>query len=394
MKKIISLIITAVMLLSAFSITGYAKLSVPFTDISKDAWYYDSLHFCYGRGLVNGMTETTFAPGSTLTRAQFVQLLCENHGGVVDKYADKDTGFEDVRPGHWYNTAVAWAVEKGYVSGVSETSFAPNEPVTREQAARILYLCAKDFVSAYLETDITLRADLNGFSDKDKISDWAYEQISWTVAAGIIQGTSDTTLNPKGHTTRAQACRLMQAFNDHILYGGERNTDGAFKILADHIISKDPDSTSQYSVYELDNEDNINYYVRYDEVEKKICFMYSHGVWYSPLGDDTYGKNYEYSTYLEISGLEESYDLNFNYCEFATYRGGYADYVLAPDGYTLAEHLLEEYTGDAPDEALTEEKMLNTANEDVEKLMSFVNDIITEAGLEPDDIFVLPEIMG
>ena len=229
MKKIISLIIAAVMLLSALGITGHAKLSVPFTDVNKDAWYYDSLHFCYGRGLVNGMTETTFVPNGTLTRAQFVQLLYENHGDVVNSYTDKETGFEDVRPKHWYNAAVAWAVDNGYVNGVSETKFAPNEPITREQAARILYLCAEDLGSAYLETDVTIRADLNGYSDKDKVSDWACEQISWTVAAGIIRGTSDTTLEPKGYTTRAQACRLIQAFDDHILYGGKRDTSAPLR---------------------------------------------------------------------------------------------------------------------------------------------------------------------
>ena len=158
--------------------------------------------------------------------------------------------------------------------------------------------------------------------------------------------------------------------------------------MADHIISKDPDSIGQYSVYELDTEDNINYYVRYDEVEKEICFMYSHDVCYSPLGDGTEGKNYEYSTYLVISGLEESYDLNFSYCESITNRIGYAEYILAPDGYSMTDVFLETGEGE-----LTEEKMLNTANEDVEKLMSFVNDVVTEAGLEMNDIFSLPEIM-
>ena len=199
MKKIISLLLTCIMLLSAVPLAAYADTGLgldtllggmPFEDVKNGAWYYDAIAFCYLAGIVKGMDDTTFVPGGTLTRAQFVQILAMMDTADLDDYKNKKSGFEDVKKGHWYNAAVCWAVKEGYVKGVSDTRFAPNDPITREQLARLLYLYAEA-----MELDVKRYNDLSAYKDKKDVSKWAYSQVQWAVEAGIISGTSADTLS-------------------------------------------------------------------------------------------------------------------------------------------------------------------------------------------------------
>lgn len=180
-----------------------------FDDVDKNAWYADAIRYCVTMGYAEGMGNGKFVPNGKLTRAQFVTLLAKVDGAELAEYTDTDSGFADVKKGSWFHNAVTWAAQKEYVAGMSQTKFAPNDYVTREQLVRILYNFAKD-----KGRDVSARADLNGYTDSAKISGWAYEELSWAVAEGIVSGMTSTTIVPKGSATRAQAMQIIKKFSE------------------------------------------------------------------------------------------------------------------------------------------------------------------------------------
>ena len=183
----------------------------PFVDVPENEWYFPYVHDVYWLGLMNGTSETTFEPQATTTRAMVVQVLY-NMSGRPSGYVLK--AFDDVAEGQWYYDAVNWAKAVGVCNGTSETEFSPNDPVTREQLAAFLYrytvLCGYTCIAS---------GNLSGFSDSNRISDYAREPIQWAVGAGIINGTSATTLEPLSNATRAEIatmlCRLVDFFNNN-----------------------------------------------------------------------------------------------------------------------------------------------------------------------------------
>ena len=179
-----------------------------FEDVNKNAWYAEAVRYCVTKGYANGMSDTVFAPNGTLTRAQFVQLLSGIDGVDLTQYNETDSTFKDVKTGTWFHNSITWAVSKGYVAGMSPDSFKPNDNLTREQLVRILYNYAKD-----KGVDVTGRADLGVFEDEGKISDWAYEEMSWAVENKIISGMTATTVGPRGTATRAQAMQIIKQFD-------------------------------------------------------------------------------------------------------------------------------------------------------------------------------------
>lgn len=179
-----------------------------FEDVNKDAWYADAVRYCVANGYANGMSETKFSPNSTLTRAQFVQLLSGIDGVDLDEYADVESGFSDVKKGAWFHDAITWAVKNKYVAGMSPDTFKPNDNLTREQLVRILYNYAES-----KGMNVDGRADLTIFEDDNKISAWAYEELGWAVDVGIVTGMTKTTVAPKGTATRAQAMQIIKKFD-------------------------------------------------------------------------------------------------------------------------------------------------------------------------------------
>ena len=119
------------------------------------------------------------------------------------------SAFTDVAEGQWYTDAVAWAAANGIVNGVSETEFAPNQNITREQAAAILYR----YVTEYLKAEAVEGAELN-YTDADQISDYATEAVAWATAAELFAGFPDGSIQPKGTLTRAQMAKLLAILNE------------------------------------------------------------------------------------------------------------------------------------------------------------------------------------
>lgn len=184
-------------------------IDVPqFTDVPEGAWYHDYVYDLVYRGVVNGMTATTYEPEGKLTRAQFVKLLaCSLADAETLKTYEGKHPFKDSE-GHWAEAYIAWAKDKGIVEGVSAMEFDPEAPITREQMATI-------FGRYALKQGIELPKDAapaESFPDADKISEYAREFVELMRIAGILNGYEDGTFRPQGNATRAEAAKLFSLF--------------------------------------------------------------------------------------------------------------------------------------------------------------------------------------
>ena len=184
-------------------------LEVPqFTDVPEGAWYHDYVYDLVYRGVVNGMTATTYEPEGKLTRAQFVKLLaCSLADAETLKTYEGKHPFKDSE-GHWAEAYIAWAKDKGIVEGVSATEFDPEAPITREQMATIFGRYALKQVIELPKSDNAA----GSFPDADKISEYAREFVELMRIAGILNGYEDGTFRPQGNATRAEAAKLFSLF--------------------------------------------------------------------------------------------------------------------------------------------------------------------------------------
>ena len=196
------------------SFTLYAKWTAKaafgentFSDIGKNDWYYTYVQYVYENGLMQG-TDNGFAPDSNMTRAMLVTVLYRLDGAQA---REDDCRFTDVAEGEWYADAVAWADANGIVVGISDTLFAPNENITREQMAAVIYRYAK-----FKGYDVSDEAELSAFADTDAISDWALDALAWANAKELVKGTTDTTVSPKDTATRAQVAAILMRFCENI----------------------------------------------------------------------------------------------------------------------------------------------------------------------------------
>ena len=171
-----------------------------FIDVAANAWYKDAVQYAYDNGLMTGVSDTEFAPEATTTRAMIVSILARLEGVESAQAA----GFADVDD-EWYATAVNWAANVGVAGGYEDGTFKPNDAITREQLAAILMNYA-----AYKGEDVSARADLSAYSDQP--STWAEETMSWAVAKGLINGVTNTELQPQGNATRAQVAAILQRY--------------------------------------------------------------------------------------------------------------------------------------------------------------------------------------
>ena len=175
-----------------------------FNDVKENAWYADAVDFTAGRGLFSGVGGGSFAPDETLNRGMVVTVLY----ALEDAGAQKTAGlFDDVAEDAWYAQGTAWAVEAGIVSGYGDGQFGPNDAITREQLALMLYRYAQ-----YMKLSTGTGASLEVFGDEEEISSWAQQAMSWAVSAGILGGTPEGNLNPGGTATRAEAAVMVSQF--------------------------------------------------------------------------------------------------------------------------------------------------------------------------------------
>ncbi|WP_295617987.1 S-layer homology domain-containing protein [uncultured Intestinimonas sp.] len=179
------------------------EAGLPFTDVAPGSWYYEAVQYVYENGMMNGTGGKLFSPNGTTSRAMIVTILHRMEGAP----AAPASSFTDIAAGAYYEDAVDWAAENGIVSGVSKTSFLPDDPVTREQLAVILYRYAR-----YKSYDVTGRTDLSAYTDAEQIGAYAADAMRWANGNGLITGDTSTTLDPKGQTTRAEAATILMRF--------------------------------------------------------------------------------------------------------------------------------------------------------------------------------------
>ena len=172
----------------------------PFSDVPEGAWYEEAVRYVRENDLMEGTSSDSFEPAAELTRAMMAQLLY-NRAGRPD--VSKNGVFDDVSGSRWYADAVAWAASEGIVNGVTESRFAPDQPITREQLAAMMYR----YAGSPEVSDLTLQ-----FSDADEVSDYAADAVRWAVSEGVINGNDDGTLNPAGNTTRAETAQLLMNY--------------------------------------------------------------------------------------------------------------------------------------------------------------------------------------
>ena len=181
---------------------GHDCPSEDYDDLSTSAWYHSAVDYVLSEGMMSGVSQYEFAPDDTLTRAMVVQILWAMEGRPQVNYLMQ---YDDVSESAWYAEAVRWGVSEGIVSGYSESTFGPEDPVTREQLALILYNYAR---SAGYDADEGGTSILE-YNDYDSISAWALEAMEWSVNAGLISGKDGSRLDPAGTATRAEAAQML-----------------------------------------------------------------------------------------------------------------------------------------------------------------------------------------
>lgn len=176
---------------------------ITFDDVMPTDPFYEAVQYVFNRKLMNGVSDTSFDPYGTLTRAMVVTILYRLEG----EPAAEPSAFLDVAAGQWYTDAVGWGAANKVVKGYSEDRFGPMDPVTREQLAAILHRYAQ--YKGYEVTEIT---DLTAYADMASISEYALEAMAWAIALGAPEALSDTALAPRDNATRAQVAVAFMNF--------------------------------------------------------------------------------------------------------------------------------------------------------------------------------------
>ena len=184
--------------------TGTTGTTLRFDDVSRSDWFYDDVRYVYENGIMDGTGAYRFAPNAQLTRAMIVTILYRMDGSPAVSGASV---FTDADSGMWYGKAVAWAAANGIVNGYGSGRFGPNDPVTREQLAAILYR-----YTAYRKASAASNGDnLASFSDLGTVSGYALESMNWAVGAGLLKGANGK-LDPKANATRAQVAAIIHRY--------------------------------------------------------------------------------------------------------------------------------------------------------------------------------------
>ena len=178
-----------------------------FDDVGIGSWYYEPIKYVYFNGLFKGVSEDKFMPNAYMTRAMFVTVMHRFEG--EGEVSDDSINFTDVPEGKWYTAAVKWANENGIVKGKSETVFAPDEPITREQIVTMMYRYAE-----HCSMDMSGRADITEFTDSYMIAEYAKDAVSWAAYEKLIEGKGLKRIAPKENARRSEAAAILIRFSE------------------------------------------------------------------------------------------------------------------------------------------------------------------------------------
>ena len=203
-KRFLGVLLTLCTLLSLLPNTVLAaNRNILFADVTETDWFYDAVDYVYKNGMMSGTGNNQFSPDMTTTRGMIVTVLYRMAGSPVIS----SISFNDVVAGEYYANGVCWAAQNGVVSGYGNGLFGPNDPITREQLATILYRYAK-----YKEYETTVVGDVSFFLDGTMVSNYAIEAMNWAVSVGLLSGVGNNILNPAGTATRAEIATVLMRF--------------------------------------------------------------------------------------------------------------------------------------------------------------------------------------
>ena len=180
---------------------------LPFEDVSVDQWFYKAVKYVYDNELMNGISATEFNPNGLLTRGTIAQVLFNLEGADADAAAV----FDDVPADAWFADAVNWAAANNIVTGYGDGTFGPDNNITREQMAAILYRYAQ-----FKGYDVSAKGDLTAFTDGDNVSEWATDALAWCVGAKLINGRDNGSVDATGTATRAEIAQIFMNFCENI----------------------------------------------------------------------------------------------------------------------------------------------------------------------------------
>ena len=184
-------------------------VTMPFTDVKSGDWFYEDVQYVYSKGMMVGTKEDQFTPHATTTRGMIITILYRLEG---EPTVSGLNAFDDVAEGEWYSAAVKWAVKNEIVGGYGNGKFGPEDVITREQMAVILYRYA-----AFKGQDMTKAADLSKFTDNGEISGYAVPSLGWANAEGLVSGKGSGILDPLGSATRAEAAAILHRFCENMV---------------------------------------------------------------------------------------------------------------------------------------------------------------------------------
>lgn len=176
-----------------------------FRDVKRESWYYDQVYYCFNSGLMSGMSVTTFAPSEKVTRSMVVSVLGKMIGVNTASYTE--VAFSDVRAGSWYAPYVDWAKKSGITSGYNSGVFGTHDRVTREQLAVFFYKFA-----AHLKYNTSYSGDLSAFVDASAAHDWAIPGLKYACGIGLLAGKNGSKLDPRGEASRSELAAMVKRF--------------------------------------------------------------------------------------------------------------------------------------------------------------------------------------
>lgn len=182
-------------------------MSNPFTDVKSTDWFYDAVNYVYSEGIMDGTSVYMFSPNNATSRGMLVTILWRLAGEPVVT----GTSFSDVSSSSYYYYAVLWASKYGIIDGLGNNMFGPDQAITREQFAVILYRYAQ-----HCGYSTSANSTLVGYADSNKISSYALTAMRWACGAGLFEGDERANLNPQGQTTRAAAAKLLMTFQENV----------------------------------------------------------------------------------------------------------------------------------------------------------------------------------
>lgn len=203
-RRFLSMLLTLCLLINLLPSTVLAtNINAPFTDVKETDWFYEAVGYVYENGMMSGTGNNHFSPNVTTTRGMLVTILYRLEGSPVVSAAS----FDDVANGEYYANGVGWAAQNGVVSGYGNGLFGPNDPITREQMATILYRYAQ-----YKKFNATIFGNVSSFSDGNLVSNYAVNSMNWAVGVDLISGVGNNMLIPTGNATRAQVATILMRF--------------------------------------------------------------------------------------------------------------------------------------------------------------------------------------